>query len=209
MRIAQKLYEQGHITYMRTDSVNLGSPARAAMLAQVEKRFGKPYVQPRTFATKQKNAQEAHEAIRPTHIEKASAGTTPEQKKLYELIWRRALASQMADAKVLKTKITTKTKDAKVPPFVATGSRVVFDGWLAADPAARGEDVELPKVKPAEPLEIKEVSAEEKQTTPPARYSEAGLIKELEKRGIGRPSTYASIIKTLTDRGYVEKILKA
>lgn len=205
MRIAQKLYEAGHITYMRTDSVNLGAPALAALLSQIEQRFGKPYMQPRTYATKSKNAQEAHEAIRPTHIEKESVGTTPEQKKLYELIWRRAIASQMADAKLLKTKIIAETKDKTVPQFAANGSRIIFDGWLKSDPAARGEDVELPKVMSGEALDIKDISAEEKQTTPLSRYSEAGLIKELEKRGIGRPSTYASIMKTLNDRGYVTK----
>ena len=205
MRIAQKLYEAGHITYMRTDSTNLGKPAQAAMLAMVEKKFGKDYAEAHTYATKSKNAQEAHEAIRPTHIEKESAGTTPEQKKLYELIWRRTVASQMADAKVLRTKIEAATKDPSVPAFAATGSRVIFDGWLKADPAARGEDVELPKVSGGDALDVKDVDVEEKQTTPPARYTEAGLIKELEKRGIGRPSTYASIMKTLADRGYVEK----
>ena len=205
MRIAQKLYEAGHITYMRTDSTNLGAPARAALLAHVEKKYGKEYVQPHTFTVKSKNAQEAHEAVRPTHIEKESIGTTPEQKKLYELIWARTLASQMADAKLLKTKIVAETKDKAVPQFAANGSRVVFDGWLKADPKAAGEDVELPKVSAKEELDVKDVSAEEKQTTPPQRYSEAGLIKELEKRGIGRPSTYASIMKTLQDRGYVLK----
>jgi len=205
MQAAQKLYEQGHITYMRTDSTNLAAPARAAMLAHIEKQFGKEYAQPHTFATKSKNAQEAHEAIRPTNAAKASAGTTPEQKKLYELIRARALASQMADARLMRTKIEAKTADASVPLFAATGSRVIFDGWLKADPAARGEDVELPKVSRGEALALKEISAEEKQTQPPPRYTEAGLIKELEKRGIGRPSTYASIMKTLGDRGYVEK----
>jgi DNA topoisomerase-1 len=205
MRIAQKLYEAGHITYMRTDSVNLAAPARAGILATVEKRFGKEYVGPRNFKTKSKNAQEAHEAIRPTHVEKETIAGSPEQKKLYELIWRRTTASQMADANLLKTKISAETKDKKVPQFAANGSRVIFDGWLKADPAARGEDVELPKVSAGEALHIKEVSMEEKQTTPPNRYTEAGLIKELEKRGIGRPSTYASIMKTLQDRGYVVK----
>jgi DNA topoisomerase-1 len=205
MQIAQRLYEAGHITYMRTDSVNLGAAARAAILAQVEKRFGKKYAAPHTFSSKSKNAQEAHEAIRPTHIEKSSLGATPEQKKLYELIYTRTLASQMADAKLLRTKITAQTKDKKVPAFVATGSRVVFDGWLKADPHARGEDVELPEVKEGEELAVKKVFAEEKQTTPPPRYTEAGLIRELEKRGIGRPSTYASIMKTLGERGYVTK----
>ena len=205
MRIAQKLYEAGHITYMRTDSVNLGLPARAAIVAEVEKKFGKEYAESRAFAQKSKSAQEAHEAIRPTHVEKESAGATPEQKKLYELIWARAVASQMSDAKILRSKIEAKTQDKSVPVFAATGSRVIFDGWLKADPDARGEDVELPKVANNEQLTINNVSAEEKQTTPPPRYTEAGLVKELEKRGIGRPSTYASIMKTLDARGYVEK----
>ncbi len=205
MRIAQKLYEAGHITYMRTDSTNLGAPARASILKTVEAKYGKEYVEAHTYATKSKNAQEAHEAIRPTHMEKESAGLTPDQKKLYELIWRRTVSSQMSDAKILRTKIEATTKDSKVPAFTATGSRVIFDGWLKADPAARGEDVELPKTAKGDVLDVKDVDMEEKQTTPPARYTEAGLIKELEKRGIGRPSTYASIMKTLADRGYVEK----
>ncbi len=205
MRIAQKLYEAGHITYMRTDSTNLAAPARASMLGLIEKKFGKNYAQPHTFAAKSKNAQEAHEAIRPTHIEKETVAGTPEQKRLYELIWKRAVASQMADAKLLKTKILAETTDKKIPQFAANGSRVIFDGWLKADPAARGEDVELPVAKSGEELDVKDVSMEEKQTTPPNRYTEAGLIKELEKRGIGRPSTYASIMKTLNDRGYVTK----
>lgn len=205
MQIAQRLYEAGHITYMRTDSVNLSAPARASMLAYAEKKYGKEYAESHVYATKSKNAQEAHEAIRPTHIEKESAGTTPEQKKLYELIWSRTLSSQMSDAKILKSKIVADTKDKKVPSFAATGSRVLFDGWLKADPAARGEDVELPEVTAGEALKVTNVSAEEKQTTPPPRYTEAGLIKELEKRGIGRPSTYASIMRTLDTRGYVTK----
>lgn len=205
MRIAQKLYEAGHITYMRTDSTNLGKGAVESILKMVEKKYGKEYAEAHTYATKSKNAQEAHEAIRPTNIEKPSVGTTPEQKKLYELIWGRAISSQMSDAKVLRTKIEANTKDVKVPSFVANGSRVLFDGWLKADPDARGEDVELPKVSKGDALSVDDISAEEKQTTPPPRYTEAGLIKELEKRGIGRPSTYAAIMRTLDARGYVVK----
>ena len=205
MQIAQRLYEAGHITYMRTDSTNLGAGARTAMLAHISKKYGNQYGAPHTFKTQSKNAQEAHEAIRPTRIDRESVAGTPEQKKLYELIWARAISSQMADAKLLKTKISAKTKDEDVPAFSANGSRVLFDGWLKADPAARGEDVELPKVEKGEVLKVEKVEAEEKQTTPPPRYTEAGLIKELEKRGIGRPSTYASIMKTLADRGYVIK----
>ena len=265
MRIAQKLYEAGHITYMRTDSTNLGKPAQAAILKQIEKKYGANYAVPHVFTAKSKNAQEAHEAVRPTHVEKESLGSTPEQKRLYELIWARTVASQMADAKILRTRITAKTNttivahekahveshtgddeiqetedqsdfvtyslefsessqkdpssgapltakglsastsEAKEFFFSANGSRVMFDGWLRADPAARGEDVELPEVKEGEALKVKDVRADEKQTTPPQRYTEAGLIKELEKRGIGRPSTYASIMRTLEVRGYVIK----
>lgn len=205
MRIAQKLYESGHITYMRTDSTNLAAPARAAILSTIEKKFGKEYLAPHNFKVTSKNAQEAHEAIRPTNLAKESLGTTPEQKKLYDLIWRRTIASQMADAKILRTKIVAETVDKTVPQFSATGSQVVFDGWLKADPAARGEDVELPAVHSGDVLTVEDISSLEKQTTPPPRYTEAGLIKELEKRGIGRPSTYASIMKTLGDRGYVVK----
>jgi DNA topoisomerase-1 len=205
MQVAQRLYEAGHITYMRTDSTNIGTAAQDAIIEQIEKKYGKEYAERHAYATKSKNAQEAHEAIRPSHIEKQSAGTTPEQKKLYELIWNRAVSSQMADAKVLRTKIEANTKDEKVPSFVANGSRVLFDGWLRADPEARGEDVELPKVNKGDELKIEDISAEEKWTTPPPRYTEAGLIKELEKRGIGRPSTYAAIMRTLDARGYVVK----
>jgi len=250
MRIAQKLYEAGHITYMRTDSTNLGKPAQDSMLALIEKKYGKQYANARTYATKSKNAQEAHEAVRPTHVEKESAGTTDEQKKLYQLIWARAVSSQMADAQILRTKIVSQPdteitayeqthaqgyaaddenaeqaetdfaayvlafngekpknaeKKAEEFAFTANGSRVLFDGWLKADPAARGEDVELPKVVAGEKLHVVDVKSEEKETTPPPRYTEAGLVKELEKRGIGRPSTYASIMKTLNDRGYVVK----
>ena len=209
MGIAQKLYESGHITYMRTDSTNLSSQAVGQIAGLIEKKFGKNYLQIRKFTTKSKNAQEAHEAIRPTHIDIEKVGLTDEQQKLYTLIWRRTISSQMKDAQTLRTKITANTTSGKIPDFSVTGSRVTFDGWLLGDIASRGEDVELPKVSVGEKLDLKQVCVEEKQTEPPTRYSEAGLVKELEKRGIGRPSTYASIIKTIEDRGYVEKINKA
>lgn len=205
MQVAQRLYEAGHITYMRTDSTNLGAAAKKQILEVVTKEFGKDYTASHTFKAKSKNAQEAHEAVRPTHIEKKDAGSTPEQKKLYELIRQRTLASQMKEALLLKTKITAEASDKTIPEFSANGSRVIYDGWLRADPRARGEDVELPEMKEGEKLHLIEMTSEEKQTQPPGRYSEAGLVKELEKRGIGRPSTYASIIKTLQDRGYVIK----
>ncbi|OGG85726.1 DNA topoisomerase I [Candidatus Kaiserbacteria bacterium RIFOXYB1_FULL_46_14] len=207
MRAAQKLYEAGHITYMRTDSTTLSKAAVSQLIAILHKEYGEKYVQPRIFKTKSKSAQEAHEAIRPTNAGKKSAGNTGDEKALYELIYRRTLSSQMADAKVLRTRITTNLagQTESIPDFALTGSRVLFDGWLQVDTGARGEDVEVPKVLKGEKVEVKKVEIEAKETLPPNRYSEAGLIKELEKRGIGRPSTYASIMQTLADRGYVEK----
>ncbi len=205
MGIAQKLYEAGLITYMRTDSTNLAKTAQAAIVAQVVSEYGKEYAHERVYTTKSKSAQEAHEAVRPTNIHKVSAGANDEQKKLYELIRTRTLASQMADARVMRTTIAVRAEDTNVPLFTANGSRVVFDGWLKEDVAARGEDTELPKVHDGARAQLKDIRDEHKQTQPPNRYTEAGLIKELEKRGIGRPSTYASIMKTLNDREYVTK----
>jgi len=206
MGIAQKLYEAGHITYMRTDSTTLSQQALGQIAPVIEKEFGKEYLNFRTYTTKSKNAQEAHEAIRPTHASVMMAGHTDEQKKLYRLIWQRAVASQMADAKVAKTKIIANVKnDAKIPNFEATGSRILFDGWLKADPESNGEEMTLPKCAKDEPLKLESINSLEKQTQPPPRYTEAGLIKELEKRDIGRPSTYATISRTIEDRGYVEK----
>jgi DNA topoisomerase-1 len=209
MQIAQRLYEAGHITYMRTDSTNLSKVALAQAASVIEKKWGKKYLQFRTYAAKSKNAQEAHEAIRPSHIDVEKAGMNDEQKKLYSLIWARTVASQMADAEMLRTRIISNITGDKIPDFVVNGSRVLFPGWLEADPGARGEDVELPKLSKGDDLDLKEIKSEEKETQPPPRYSEAGLVKELEKRGIGRPSTYASIIKTLEDREYVTKENKA
>jgi len=205
MQVAQKLYEAGHITYMRTDSTNLSSIAQNQIINFIEKKYGKEYAEPHFYKTKSKNAQEAHEAIRPTHIEKTQAGNTDEQKKLYQLIWQRAVSSQMTDAKILKTKIIANIQDKSIPNFSANGSRIIFSGWLRCDTDARGEDVELPEVKTDEVIKLIELKSTAKETEPPNRYTEAGLIKELESRGIGRPSTYASIMKTIDDRGYVRK----
>lgn len=204
MRAAQKLYEAGCITYMRTDSVNLGEEAVTKMLAVVEKDFGTEYAERHVYKTKSKNAQEAHEAVRPTDAGREHAGSTPDEQRLYELIRIRALASQMTPAKALATRIKIKA-DADIPLFSANGSRIMFPGWLALDIRARGEDVELPKLIDGESVDLLSLGSIEKQTEPPNRYTEAGLVKELEKRGIGRPSTYASIMKTIQDRGYVEK----
>ena len=238
MGAAQKLYEAGFITYMRTDSTNMSIIAQKQIIALVHSEYGKEYVSPRTYKTKSKSAQEAHEAIRPSNFAKRSAGATDDQKKLYQLIWERAVASQMSDAKVERTKITANITDSKetIPDFVAHGSRILFPGWLVVDTRARGvrqseglsqdllsdsrskangnhqqvdssgtEDIEIPNLAVGDPLTLKELSYEGKETQPPNRYTEAGLIKELEKRGIGRPSTYASIMKTIIDRGYVLK----
>ncbi|MBI4118333.1 MAG: type I DNA topoisomerase [Parcubacteria group bacterium] len=206
MRLAQGLYEEGHITYMRTDSTNMAADAQKSILAFVRKEYGNEYMSANVYKTKSKSAQEAHEAIRPTHIEKQEVGRTEAHKKLYALIWQRAVSSQMTDAKALKTKITANIDGGEtIPDFAANGSRIVFEGWLRADPRARGEDVELPKVGEQDPLSLVDVASEKKATEPPNRYTEAGLIKELEKRGIGRPSTYASIMKTLVDREYVRR----
>jgi DNA topoisomerase-1 len=207
MGAAQKLYESGHITYMRTDSTSMSTSAQKQIIALLHDEFGKDYVQPRTYKTKSKSAQEAHEAIRPSNFAKKNAGTTDDQRRLYELIWQRAVSSQMADARIKRTKLLTNIIDSSetIPDFAVNGSRVIFDGWLKVNTNARGEDTEVPKLQKGDALTIKELISEGKQTQPPNRYTEAGLIKELEKRGIGRPSTYASIMKTIVDRGYAEK----
>lgn len=205
MKIAQKLYEAGHITYMRTDSTTLSQTAIRSILNQIQKTHGERFVQPRVFKTKSKNAQEAHEAVRPTHVEKQSVGRTDEEKKLYALIRARAIASQMADAELLRTKVTARSSENTIPLLSTTGSIVLFPGWLAEDTGARGEDTELPKIAVGESLTLNDFHFDEKWTEPPKRYTEAGLVKELEKRGIGRPSTYASILQTIQARGYVER----
>jgi DNA topoisomerase-1 len=207
MRIAQKLYEGGFISYMRTDSTNLSKEAQAEIIATIEKEYGKGMSEARTYKTKSKNAQEAHEAIRPTSAAKKTAGRTPEEQRLYKLIWARTVASQMKDATMLRTKVTARYEGAapEIPDFQANGSRLVSPGWLSADPDAQGEEVMLPELNEGDTLKLMNLLAEERQTEPPSRYTEAGLVKELEKRDIGRPSTYASIIKTIVDRGYVTK----
>jgi len=207
MGAAQKLYEGGYITYMRTDSTNMSAQAQKQIVALLHKEFGTDYVQPRSYKTKSKSAQEAHEAVRPSNFGKKTAGATGDQKALYELIWQRAVSSQMADATLKRTKLLTNVTGAKetIPDFSVNGSRVIFDGWLKVDKRARGEDTEVPKIAQGDTLKCKEVEIEAKQTQPPNRYTEAGLIKELEKRGIGRPSTYAAIMNTIVARGYAEK----
>jgi len=208
MRIAQQLYEAGSITYMRTDSTTLSSQAQNQIAKTIEKNFSKDLYRFRKYSRKSKNAQEAHEAIRPTDCTNQNAGDTPDQKKLYRLIWQRTVSSQMVDAKVLRTRISASIISKNIPDFVINGSRTLFDGWLLVDSAAKSEDVQLPKISVGDLLKFISIDSIEKETQPLSRYSEAGLVKELEKRGIGRPSTYATIIKTIQDRGYVEKINK-
>ncbi len=203
MQLAQRLYEAGKITYMRTDSVTLSKQAIGSAAGHIEKKFGKQYLQIRTYKTKSASAQEAHEAIRPTNFGTEEAGADERQKKLYKLIHARALASQMATAKTKKTtvKITVSTSESL---FVAKGEVVAFDGFLAA--YGRDKDDELlPDIKEGDSLSTDEVVATETYTRPAARFTEAALVKKLEEMGIGRPSTYAPTISTIQDRGYVEK----
>lgn len=202
MRAAQKLYEAGLITYMRTDSTNISPDATKNVLAFVEKKFGKDYAETRTFKNKSKNAQEAHEAIRPTHVETLSTKIGKDESMLYELIWARTVASQMKDAKTERTHIEIGS-DKLTERLMLDGSRIIYDGWLKADPDGAGEDVILPKIEIGDRMELQTLDIIDKETKPPNRFSEAGLIKELEARGIGRPSTYASIISTIENREYV------
>jgi len=205
MRTAQRLYEAGHITYMRTDSVNLSQEALTHIKEEIANEYGQNTIQERFYKTKSKNAQEAHEAIRPSDFSKKTAGATDDQKRLYSLIRQRTLASQMANAKLLRTKIKANITNGEIPNFVVNGTHIVSPGWLLADPSARNDEIDIPKVKLHDDLKLEKINSLEKETQPPPRYSEAGLVKELEKRGIGRPSTYASIINTIILRGYVQK----
>lgn len=212
MSIAQKLYEEGYITYMRTDSTNLSSLALGTAKKFICENFGEEYSKPRQYKTKTKGAQEAHEAIRPTYIENTDIPGTPQEKKLYELIWKRTVASQMADASVLRTTIKAGTEGVE-ESFLIQATQVLFDGFLklyieSQDDSAPQEDDEvlLPELHTGDILENRKITAECKFTAPPARYSEATLVKKLEELGIGRPSTYAPTISTLTKgRGYIVK----
>ena len=209
MGIAQKLYEKGLITYMRTDSTTLSGQAIAEITSVIEKNYGKELVCVRQYKTKSKNAQEAHEAIRPTHAHTQNGGVTDDEKRLYRLIWERTVASQMQEAKLKRSKVTANITSASIPNFSVTGSVLLSPGWLTVDQNSRGDDVILPDLKTGDTLDLSTLQSIRKETEPPNRYTEAGLIKELEKRGIGRPSTYASTLSTIEARGYVEKINKA
>lgn len=201
MQAAQALYQAGHITYHRTDSLNLSGQAIAGMAKYIESTYGANYLKTRNFKTKSASAQEAHEAIRPTHIATETAGKNDFEKRLYKLIRNRALATQMADAKVEKTvvKITTPTEYL----FEGKGETIIFDGFLKVYGTFK-ESV-LPKLQTGDQLKAKEIIARQTFAKPPARYTEGSLVKKLEELGIGRPSTYASIMTALQYRGYVIK----
>ncbi|MFF1340577.1 type I DNA topoisomerase [Streptomyces sp. NPDC058290] len=220
MQVAQKLYENGFITYMRTDSTTLSETAVTAARAQVTQLYGADYLpeKPRVYAGKVKNAQEAHEAIRPSGDRfrtPAETGLTGDQFRLYELIWKRTVASQMKDAvgNSVTVKIGGRASDGRDAEFTASGKTITFHGFMKAyvegadDPNAELDDREkrLPQVAEGDALSAEEITADGHSTKPPARYTEASLVKELEEREIGRPSTYASIIGTILDRGYVFK----
>lgn len=211
MRVAQSLYERGLITYMRTDSTNLSALALGTAKKFITENFGPEYSKPRQFKTHSKGAQEAHEAIRPTFIENTEIEGTAQEQKLYNLIWKRTVASQMADAKVLNTTLRV-SSDKRSERFNAQATQVLFDGFLKLyiegtdnqDPEE--EEVMLPDLQVGTPMEEKGIKAECKFTAAPPRYSEATLVKKLEELGIGRPSTYAPTIATLTTgRGYIVK----
>lgn len=203
MQLAQRLYEGGHITYMRTDSVNLSTQALSGMTSYIKETYGENYHQFRTFKAKSANAQEAHEAIRPTDVRKLTAGADEQQKKLYNLIWRRTLSTQMAPASLEKTTISVAA--SKTPEIMeAKGEIVIFDGFLKVY-GRSGDDVLLPEVKKGDPLTLSWAEALETLSRGPARYTEASLVKKLEEMGIGRPSTYASTIATIQTRQYVER----
>jgi DNA topoisomerase-1 len=212
MSLAQKLYEEGYITYHRTDSVIMSQVAIIQIRDYVQKQYGNEYIPeaPRSYFTKQKNAQEAHEAIRPTKIahttEKVKADLGDAYARLYDLIWRRAVAAQMSDAMVESTTVLVDTQSDSKPVYrlKASGSVLLFDGFLKLTPQAL-EDTRLPKFETGESLALVDARADAHETTPPPRYNDASLIKTLEEKEIGRPSTYASIISTITDRGYVER----
>jgi DNA topoisomerase-1 len=203
MQLAQRLYEAGHITYMRTDSVNLSSLATGAMTEYITAQFGKQYHQFRTFKSKSAGAQEAHEAIRPTNFADSSVGADDQQKKLYNLIWRRTLSSQMAPAKLERTTITIQASHSS-QKLEAKGEVVVFDGFLKVY-GRSGDDSLLPAVSSGDAVQLIRAEALENFSRGPARFTEASLVKKLEEMGIGRPSTYASTISTIQSRGYVER----
>ncbi|MDR3286240.1 MAG: type I DNA topoisomerase [Prevotellaceae bacterium] len=211
MNIAQRLYERGLITYMRTDSTNLSTLALGAAKNTIENLFGEKYVKTRQYKTKSKSAQEAHEAIRPTYLQNTEIEGAPQEKKLYDLIWKRTIASQMADAELEKTTININISD-ETKKFQATGEVIIFDGFLKVYMESNDDDNEnaettglLPALVAGQTVARKEITATQRFSQHPPRYTEASLVKKLEELGIGRPSTYAPTISTIIAREYVLK----
>ncbi len=210
MMLAQRLYEAGHITYMRTDSVNLSEEAKRGAAKEIKTAYGEKYAKTRNYTSKSKGAQEAHEAIRPTDFSKHTISGNYDQQRLYELIWKRGIASQMSDAKLERTNVRI-SADKHDKLFSAKGEIITFDGFLKVYlEGSDDENIEeqsglLPMMKVGDPLENKFISATERFTRAPARYTEASLVKQLEALGIGRPSTYAPTISTIQNRKYIEK----
>lgn len=211
MMVAQRLYEAGHITYMRTDSVNLSSLAINTTKDEIVKTLGERYLHIRNYHTHTKGAQEAHEAIRPTYISHHEINASSQEKRLYELIWKRTIASQMSDAELEKTTATISVSGRK-EHFVAVGEVLKFDGFLKVymestddESDAEGNDKMLPALAKGDVLALSSVTATERFSQAPARYTEASLVRKLEELGIGRPSTYAPTISTIQQREYVEK----
>ncbi len=210
MMVAQRLYEAGHITYMRTDSLNLSSQAIAAISAEITEKLGAPYLKVRHYHTKSKGAQEAHEAIRPTYIDQATIEGTAQEKKLYQLIRRRAIASQMADAEIEKTTVDIGIS-TRSEHFTASGEVIKFDGFLKVYTESHDDEPEaedsslLPPLSVGDDLEAIRIAAAERFTQQPPRYTEASLVRKMEELGIGRPSTYAPTISTIQAREYIEK----
>lgn len=214
MSVAQQLYEAGHITYMRTDSTNLSESALHSIAQEIETQFGKKYVKTRQYKSKNANAQEAHEAIRPTYIDKQQAGDSRDEQRLYELIWKRTIASQMEDAQLEKTTVDISVSAVKEGLFVAEGEVLKFDGFLKVYIESNDDDLDeseenpiLPPMTIGQELNLKEITATERFTRPAPRYAEASLVKKLEELGIGRPSTYAPTIAKIMDpkRGYITR----
>jgi DNA topoisomerase-1 len=210
MSVAQRLYESGKITYMRTDSVNLSKLAMGSAAGKIRDTYGESYLKSRNFTTKAKGAQEAHEAIRPTYMDQSTIEGNRAEQRLYELIWKRTIASQMSEAKLEKTTVSIVVSGA-AERFIATGEVLIFDGFLKVYMESTDDDQEeetrglLPPVKVNDRLNREEIEASEKSTLQPSRYTEASLVKKMEELGIGRPSTYAPTISTIQQREYVVK----
>ena len=217
MTVAQKLYEAGRISYMRTDSVNLSEEARRGAREAIEAAYGAEYALERHFKTKSASAQEAHEAIRPTDFKQLKAGTDASEQRLYDLIRKRAMGSQMADAQIERTTAVIGISTQPGLTFSATGEVITFEGFLKAYAESKDDDDDqpadgessfsrgLPPLSVGQVLPLQTLTATERFSTPPARYTEASLVKKLEEMGIGRPSTYAPTISVVQKRGYVEK----